>query len=157
MAKNPKNKKTKDETQVTRITREVKVPLDEKALTERREIAATERAAQDSAEAELESLTTSYKEQKKEIDEQISTSETKIATTLREIKEKKAKILTEVDEVKNYDTKKVEFWWPSFAKGEKVDEREFTPEEHQMRMFQEKADSIPSTGASPMESEAAVQ
>lgn len=66
----------------------------------------------------------------------------------------KGGVLKMVEPVKNYEKKQVEFYYPNFAHGKMVGEPvPFTADDHQKRMFQEEAESIPATGSNPLASE----
>lgn len=157
MAKTKKSKEQKtQDVKVERTSRELKIPLTEEQINFRRDEAATCRAELGELNEALETATTEFKAKKKEWKEEITLKENRRDTCLTEIKEKKSKALVECDEVMNFSTKKVEYWYPNHEAGEKLDERDFTPEEHQLRMFTEKAESIPSTGQNPVEHEAQV-
>lgn len=131
---------------IRRVTREIRVKLSPKQLNEKRDEAAEENFKKKEAEKELANLTGVYKEAKTEIDEQIKRADMFIDRTLREIREKKADITSECDEVRNYEEGTVEYYHPNFESGDMVDFRPMNADEHQATLLQEKAESIPTTG-----------
>ena len=135
-----------DHQKVNRVTREIRVKLTAKQLNDRRDEAADHQAKMDETTRELAKLTESYKEVKKEHDEEITRCSSFISRTLREIKEKKATITTEVDEVRNYEDRTVEYWHPNFEHGEMVDSRPMNTDEHQAVLIGQKVESIPQSG-----------
>lgn len=142
--------------QVERVQREVKIPLSEEQLNERREENGEMQSQVDEAENTLAEITEEFNKEKGELKTYIEARQEKIAQNNREVKAKKAKMLTDVDEVQNFETKEMEYWYPKFgpeAGNEMVDRRPFTPEEHQVRMFKQKAEDIPSTGSDIFEDE----
>ena len=157
MAKDKKKKKPQDEMEVMGIVeRELKLPLSKKDMEAKTQEAIECQRTQDAAAKEKQTLIENHKAALKPVDETISDSSKRIAHLLREMGEESHISLEKCQEVRNYTTKKVEFWFPNFAHGEKRDERDFSPEEHQVRMFKEEAESIPSTGNDPLEHEQAI-
>ncbi len=135
------------ESQVTnRVTRQIRVRLSAKDLNERRDQAADAQMELDDVSRKLADLTVKYKAAKEELDEVIGAQEGTISRTLREIKEKKATVTTEVDEVRNYESTMVEYWHPNFEHGEMVDSRPMTAEEHQATLITQRAEEMPKNG-----------
>lgn len=123
--------------------RELKVELSPLQAKERMSRAIEIQSAVDDKTKEIDGL----KEQSDQLKDEIKKLETEKDQICRGV------MLVECEPVKNYEAKKIEYYYPNFAHGKKYDEVEFSADDHQRRMFQEKAESIPETGSDPFAGE----
>jgi hypothetical protein len=143
MAKKPKPKNN-PEVRVERTERELPVTLTEKELKERGHEAAE--LAFEISERENGPIK-KLKDDLAELKKLQAEAEDRRDMLLLDVRSGTTKRLVKCDEVMNYETKRVEYYYPKFEDGARpVDSRDFTPEEHQIRMFKNKSESIASDG-----------
>lgn len=131
---------------VGRVFKSIKIRMSAKELNQHRDSAADIQLSLDQTCKELADVMAAHKEAKHRLDGAIEGFRCEISKLLREIREKKATLEADVDEVKNLDNGTIEYWHPNLETGECVDEREMTEEEKQLTLIQEKAEQIPESG-----------
>jgi hypothetical protein len=145
----PKKNQNAEAEALPMVERELKVELTPAQAKERMSEAFDLQTTIDAAAKEILELKEAHKAQLEALQDTVKQGETRKSQLCRGIS------LVKCEPVKNYDSKMIEYWYPSFAHGKKYDEVPFSAEDHQKRMFQEQADAIPATGANPLESEGA--
>lgn len=141
-----KQAKVKADLEVVRVTRELEIVLDKTEREQLYEDATEAQARLDANQAELNKAKALFDEEKQRLQPEINKDQDLIARNHREAKAGKTKRLVECDEVKNYELKKFQYFYPNQKKGTVHQERDFDAMDHQKRMFQEKAEAIPESG-----------
>ncbi len=124
------------------IKRELSIPLNEEQLNVRREECANLQSVVDEHQAEMDKAEAEFKAKKDEHKPAIESAEHQKAVKLREIKQKKAPMLVECDQVIDFTAGTVHYEY----NGEEYDSRSMDKDEYQRDMFEKEAEDMPESG-----------